>query len=104
VAQNGFSANQWRHQFAKKKARLTKNFFGWHHSYLGDANFIRNKIDSFAEADIEIVKNISDEQIEKALSGGKDLFGRSIQLHPIEYAKLDPIPILQKRNDLMTNL
>ncbi len=102
--QNDFSANEWRHHFAKKKAKLTRDFFGWHHSYLGDAEFIRNKIDSFAEADISMVKNVTDEQIQKALNDGKDLFGRPIQLHPIQYSELDPIPVLQKRNDLMINL
>ena len=104
VSQNDFSANQWRHHLAKKKAKLSKDFFGWHHSYLGDAQFIRNKIDSFAEADIEMVKNITDDQIEKSLSRGEDLYGRQIQLKKIEYQNLNPIPVLEKRKDLMMNL
>jgi hypothetical protein len=101
VKQPDFSANEWRHHLGKKKARLTSGFFGWHHSYLGDANFIRNKIDSFAEADIAMVKNVTDEQIEQALTQGKDLFGRAVQLRPVQYENLDPIPTLLSRKDLL---
>lgn len=104
VKQANFSANEWRHHLGKKKAKLSSDFYGWHHSYLGDVNFIRNKIDSFAEANIDMVKNITDDQIEKALSSGKDLFGREILLRPIQYQTMDPIPVLQKRNDLMVKL
>ncbi len=104
VKKNDFSANEWRHHFGKKKAGITREFFGWHHSYLGDTEFIRNKIDSFAEANLEMVKTVTDEQIEKALSTGLDLYGRSIHLQPVEYQNLDPIPILQKRTDLMVTL
>lgn len=104
ASKQDFSPNEWRHHLGKKQAPLTRSFFGWHHSYLGNAEFIRNKINSFAEADIEMVKNVTDEQIEMSLASGKDLYGRNIQLRPIDYEKQNPIPILLKRKDLMINL
>lgn len=96
-----FSPNQWRHQFAKKKAPLTKNYYGWHHSYLGDVNFIRNKLDSFAEAGIDLVKNVTDEQILDRMNRGLDLYGRDIHFEKVNYANTDPIPALLHRTDLL---
>jgi hypothetical protein len=96
-----FSPNQWRHHLAKRKTKVSKEYFGWHHSYLGDAKFIRNKIDSFTEHNIDLVKNTSDEQIQLALSNGQDLFGRNTKFKTVAYENTDPIPILQKRTDLM---
>jgi len=96
----GFSANQWRHVKAKKKSPLSRTYLGWHHSYLGDVGFIRKKLQSFAEAEIDTFKNITDEQIEAALAGSKDLFGRDFKFRVIPYEELDPIPELRLRLDL----
>jgi hypothetical protein len=96
-----FSANHWRHQQSKRWVALTSDFVGWHHSYLGDANFIRNKLDSFAEANIALVKDVSNEQIASALAKGEDLYGRPHRFHKVVYADSDPIPALLSRTDLM---
>lgn len=48
---------------------------GWHLSYFGDAEFIKNKIENFSHQEFntnEIKKNIADKII-----SGKDLFGRT---------------------------
>jgi hypothetical protein len=101
VLKDKFSANQWRHQLAKKRTRITRDYVGWHHSYLGDLNFIRNKIDSFAEANIQMVKDVTDQDILAALQSGADLFGRNIKYQQVSYVNVDPIPDLLHRNDLM---
>ena len=98
-----FSPNQWRHQFAKKKAPLSREYLGWHHSYLGDLEYIRNKIHSFAESEIEMVKKLTDTDIQKALQSGNDLFGRSFVYQWIDYQQLEPIPELVNRKDLFAN-
>ncbi len=96
-----FSANKWRHVSAKKKSPLARRNAGWHHSYLGDVSFIRKKIESFAEAEIEMVKAITDEQIEAALASGTDLFGRDLKFRIVDYDGMDPIPALRGRADLI---
>lgn len=99
----GFSPNEWRHRLAKKRSALTHHYFGWHHSYLGDAEFIRNKLESFAEASLTMVKNVTDQTINDSLANGRDLFGRDIQLNKIDYSKLEPIPALLSRKDLISS-
>lgn len=98
---NDFSPNQWRHQLAKRRFGVTPNYVGWHHSYLGDQESIRNKISSFAEAEVDFVKKVTDEMIEKALTEGRDLYGREKVFARIDYAKTNPIPTLLKRSDLL---
>ncbi len=97
----GFSANRWRHVLAKKRSPLAKTYLGWHHSYLGDVNFIKTKIRSFAEAHLEQFKEITEEQIQSALDGASDLFGRDFRYYLVNYENLDPIPALLNRRDLM---
>ena len=49
---------------------------GWHFSYLGDEKQIRTKIESFSHQEFN-TKEITDlENIEKAITKNKDLFGR----------------------------
>lgn len=90
-----FSANRWRHEWAKKRLPITREFTGWHHSYYGDVAFIKNKIQSFAEANIDMVRQLTDEQIMSALESGSDLYGRGQVFQKIRYEDYQPIPALK---------
>lgn len=50
---------------------------GWHFSYFGDTERIRNKLQSFAHQEFNKDDIISDSNIEQAIKSQKDLFGRN---------------------------
>ena len=96
-----FSPNFFRHSIRKKKFRRSQEFLGWHHSYLGDSKNVLEKIKSFAEAFIPVVKDVSEEEILARVSRGEDLFGRDFKYQKIDYATSGGIPVLSKRVDLL---
>jgi hypothetical protein len=96
-----FSPNFFRHSIRKRKFRTSREFLGWHHSYLGDSKKILEKIRSFAEAFIPLVKDISEDEILARVSRGEDLFGRDFSYQKIDYAKSGGIPALLAREDLL---
>ncbi len=51
---------------------------GWHFSFLGDENYIANKIESFAHQEYNTKKYTKKEDITKIISTGADLFGRDL--------------------------
>lgn len=61
---------------------------GWHFSYFGDVDFIKNKISNFAHQEYNTDLYTSDENISNAIRDGRDLFQRS----EISYSlvELDP--------------
>jgi beta-1,4-mannosyl-glycoprotein beta-1,4-N-acetylglucosaminyltransferase len=61
---------------------------GWHLSYFGDTNFIRNKIKQFAHQEFNQDKYTNIENIEYSIKTGKDLFERP-------YEKCIKIPIYE---------
>lgn len=71
---------------------------GWHFSYLGGVETIRRKIMSFAHTEYIKEQYYCDENIEKCLRDGTDIFGR----HDHSYMIVDPNKELP--SDLMTIL
>lgn len=49
---------------------------GWHFSYFGDANFIKNKINNFSHQEYNSDEFTNQEHIETVIKSGKDLFKR----------------------------
>ncbi len=56
---------------------------GWHFSYFAGIAEIRRKIQSFAHTDLNTERNVSDENIARALREGVDLFRREIKIEVI---------------------
>jgi len=50
---------------------------GWHWSYLGDANYIINKIQSFSHQEFNKEQYINKEEIERKIQNGLSLWGES---------------------------
>lgn len=61
---------------------------GWHFSYFGDVNFIKNKIQNFSHQEYNNSQFVNDEHIENVIKGGKDLFKRENQ--NITYTTIQP--------------
>jgi beta-1,4-mannosyl-glycoprotein beta-1,4-N-acetylglucosaminyltransferase len=51
---------------------------GWHLSYFGDSKFIKNKIKQFAHQEFNQVKFTNEDNINKCIKTGADLFNRSL--------------------------
>jgi beta-1,4-mannosyl-glycoprotein beta-1,4-N-acetylglucosaminyltransferase len=64
---------------------------GWHLSYFGNSDFIKNKIDNFAHQEFDN-KNITTENIANNVSKGKDLFNRNITLTQISIQNNNNLP------------
>jgi hypothetical protein len=95
-----FSANFYRHDIRKKAFPTSKSYMGWHHSYLGNAAKIMEKIKSFSHALDPMVKEISEEEFLNRLTKGEDLFGRNFKYQKIDYSVQGGIPALSERTDL----
>ncbi len=63
---------------------------GWHFSYLGGREAILKKLDAFAHTECNTEAFRSDENIEKALEAGQDLFGRD--KHHFEKVSMQTFP------------
>jgi beta-1,4-mannosyl-glycoprotein beta-1,4-N-acetylglucosaminyltransferase len=61
---------------------------GWHLSYFGDSNFIKNKIENFAHQEFNNNNCTDMNKINQRLSSGQDIYGRS-------YVKFNKVPISQ---------
>lgn len=59
---------------------------GWHFSYFGNIEFIKNKLKNFCHAGEEAIEIITEKDISDAIKTNSDLFGRSsfISIIPIE--------------------
>jgi hypothetical protein len=95
-----FSPNFYRHDIRKKAFPVSKNYLGWHHSYLGNAAKVMEKIKSFSHALDPMVKEIPEEEFLARLTRGEDLFGRNFKYQKIDYPGTRGIPSLSARTDL----
>jgi len=95
-----FSPNFFRHDIRKKAFPTSKTYLGWHHSYLGNAAKVLEKIKSFSHALDSMVKEVSEEEFVNRLTKGEDLFGRNFKYQKIDYASTRGIPELSHRTDL----
>jgi alanyl-tRNA synthetase len=50
---------------------------GWHFSYFGNIEFIKNKLKNFCHAGEDRIEIITEKNISDALKSNSDLFGRS---------------------------
>jgi beta-1,4-mannosyl-glycoprotein beta-1,4-N-acetylglucosaminyltransferase len=51
---------------------------GWHFSYLGGAERIKEKIRSYAHQELNTAKHVDDDYLKKVLNSGADIFNRNI--------------------------
>ena len=49
---------------------------GWHLSYFGDSNFIKNKINSFSHQELNTIEFTNLEKIDERIKEGRDIFER----------------------------
>lgn len=61
---------------------------GWHFSYFGDENFIKNKIQNFSHQEFNNEKFYNKDHLKYVIENGKDLYGRENQ--NIKYTLIDP--------------
>ena len=52
---------------------------GWHLSYFGDCNFIKNKLNNFSHQEYNKEQFTSEENIIKSIDEGRDLFNRELE-------------------------
>jgi hypothetical protein len=97
----GFSPNFYRHDIRKKAFPTSKKFLGWHHSYLGDSKKVLEKIKSFAAAFDTLIQETPEKDILDRLAKGEDLYGRKFNYQKMDYQKLQGIPALLGRSDLL---
>jgi len=70
---------------------------GWHFSYFGNVEFIRNKIKNFSHQEYNTDKYTNEENIKKSIENGDDLFSRTGKWgHELKHVRL-------KDNDNLPN-
>lgn len=83
-----FKENSFCTMRQNKRGRFIENS-GWHYSYQGSIDTIKNKIESFGEQSLNLdwVKNGLEDNVENAISLGKDLYNRPCKfwIEPISY-------------------
>lgn len=84
----------------RRSRRITKNYVGWHHSYLGGKEFILEKIKSFAHADDPAFKGQTDEDRVQNFLNRKDLYSRQMEFKRLDDYQDTGIDILKTRSDL----
>ena len=74
---------------------------GWHLSYFGDSNFIKNKIEHFSHQEYNKEQYTDLQRIQHAIENGVDLFGReSVPIRRIQIRDNERLP---PRLDLLAN-
>jgi len=68
------------------------NNAGWHLSYFGDGNFIKNKIENFAHQELNIELFTNKDNIENRIKNNKDLFDRPTNIIYIEIEDNNNLP------------
>ena len=53
---------------------------GWHLSYFGDTNFIKNKIEHFSHQELNLASFTNEEKIQNRIKNKQDLFDRNIKI------------------------
>jgi beta-1,4-mannosyl-glycoprotein beta-1,4-N-acetylglucosaminyltransferase len=75
--------------------KYQKNFInnaGWHLSYFGDENFIKNKIENFAHQELNLDLFTNQEKIQQRIKNTQDLFDRPTKLINIPIEDNDNLP------------
>lgn len=67
-------------------------FCGWHFSYFGDINFIKNKIQNFSHQEYNKSNIVNDTNITKSIENKKDLFGRNLRFKHIKIENNSYLP------------
>ena len=62
---------------------------GWHFSYLGDVNFIKNKITEFSHQEFNNETYLNDEKIIHQIKTQRDLYFRCISVSEFEYVAFE---------------
>ena len=57
---------------------------GWHLSYFGDIEFIKNKVKNFSHQEYNNENILNDDRIKKQIQNNDDLFGRSYSINYID--------------------
>ncbi len=87
----------------RKSRKVSKNYWGWHHSYLGSVEQIQEKLKSFSHADDAMVRKVDEASFLKRRAALQDLFGRDMQFEAFDdYSKIG-VPALKGRVDLFFN-
>lgn len=74
---------------------------GWHFSYFGDVNFIKNKIQNFSHQEYNNGEFVNEEHIMDVVKGGKDLFKREKQNITYTTIKPEDNPYLPKNYEML---
>jgi beta-1,4-mannosyl-glycoprotein beta-1,4-N-acetylglucosaminyltransferase len=65
---------------------------GWHLSYFGDNNFIKNKIENFSHQELNLELFTNQEKIQNRIKNKQDLFDRNIKIYDINIEDNDNLP------------
>ena len=61
---------------------------GWHLSYFGDTNFIKNKLENFAHQEYNSAKYTDTNEIQKKINNTVDLFGRDTNINSMTFVDI----------------
>lgn len=104
--------HKWQRSLAKRMIKLRQAFIakdiliqngGWHFSYLGGIDRIKEKIKSFAHSEYDNEHFLNEASLLDAISNAKDLYGRN---YKFRIMPLDPTfpPYLTDNQDRFDNL
>jgi len=64
---------------------------GWHYSFLGSLEMIKNKLDNFSEQQVNTVDVNNDENIKHCMNTGEDLFHRTEEWAKKRFLRMDEL-------------
>lgn len=77
---------------------------GWHFSYLGDVEYILDKIETFAHTELNEEEYKDPEAIERAMLRGEDLFGQGMSFECVELDERFPSYLRAHRDEFAHNV
>ena len=66
---------------------------GWHLSYFGDKNFIKNKLENFSHQEFNNSEYTDLDKIEKRVQNNVDLFNRNIKFEKLKIEDNNYLPL-----------
>jgi beta-1,4-mannosyl-glycoprotein beta-1,4-N-acetylglucosaminyltransferase len=66
---------------------------GWHLSYFGDVQFIKNKINTFSHQELNIERHTNVATIEERIKNSVDLYGRNVKIDKLKIKDNTYLPV-----------
>lgn len=73
---------------------------GWHFSYLGNVDSIRDKVSAFSHTELNKAEYTNPKHIESCIENGIDIFGRDFKIKQVEIDESYPDFIVENQDEL----